>query len=119
MKTDVQQLRREYTQLRLQQHAVKPDPSTLPYTEDDIRIPVRDGASIAVRIHKPRDVPVDGCPGFVVFHGGGFFVGDLEMVGPLCRAFTSLGGIAVNVGYRLAPENPFPIPVHDAYDALK
>lgn len=89
------------------------------YTEEDIQIPVRDGSTIAVRIHKPKNLPKDGCPVFVVYHGGGFCLGGLDNEQLLCRNFTALGGIAVNVDYRLAPENPFPVPIEDAYDALK
>lgn len=99
--------------------AAKPDPSTLSYVEEDVHITVRDGASIAVRIHKPRVVADDGCPVLVAFHGGGFVIGDLEGVGPLCQLFTTLGGIAVNVDYRLAPEHPFPVPVQDYFDVVK
>jgi acetyl esterase/lipase len=89
------------------------------YVEEDIQIPVRDNSTIAVRIHKPKNLPEDGCPIFLVYHGGGFCLGDLDSEAVLCRSFTELGGIAVNVDYRLAPENPFPVPFLDAYDALK
>ncbi len=89
------------------------------YVEEDRHIPVRDGTSITVRIHKPKNIPSDGCPIFVVYHGGGFVLGGLDNEALLCRKFTELGGIAVNVDYRLAPEHPFPVPCEDAYDALK
>jgi len=88
------------------------------YIEGYREIKVRDGSSIAVRIHSPKNPPKDGSPVFVVYHGGGFCLGGLDNESVLCRKFTELGGVAVNVDYRLAPENPFPIPVYDAYDAL-
>ncbi|KAF8864889.1 alpha/beta-hydrolase [Acephala macrosclerotiorum] len=89
------------------------------YAEEDRQIPVRDGTTIAVRIHKPSNPPADGCPILVIYHGGGFCLGGLDNEEWLCRRFTELGGIAVNVDYRLAPEHPFPVPPQDAYDALK
>ena len=46
-------------------------------------------------------------------------LGGLDDEAILCRNFTQLGGIAVNVDYRLAPEHPFPVPIEDAFDALK
>jgi acetyl esterase/lipase len=42
---------------------------------------------------------------------------DAEMA--LCRLWTELGGVAVNVEYRLAPQWKWPVPVEDAFDALK
>lgn len=89
------------------------------YVEEDRKIPTRDGSSILVRIHSPKKPAKDGSPIFVVYHGGGFTLGGLDNETVLCRKFTELGGVAVNVDYRLAPENPFPVPVNDAYDALK
>ena len=89
------------------------------YVEEDRQIPVRDGSSITVRLHKPKNPSRDGCPIFVVYHGGGYCLGGLDNEVLLCRKFTELGGIAVNVDYRLAPEHPFPVPIEDAYDALK
>jgi acetyl esterase/lipase len=54
-----------------------------------------------------------------MFHGGGFCLGNLENETEFCRRWADLGGVAVNVDYRLAPEFSFPTPVYDAYDALK
>lgn len=89
------------------------------YIEEDIQIPVRDGTTIAARIHKPATPPADGSPIFVMYHGGGFCLGGLDNETLLLRRWTQLGGVAVNVDYRLAPEHQFPVPVEDAYDALK
>jgi acetyl esterase/lipase len=88
------------------------------YVESDQEIPMRDGAEIRVRVHAPKSPAADGCPGLIVFHGGGFCLGGLDNEVTLCRKWTELGGVAVNVDYRLAPEHVFPTAVHDAYDAL-
>jgi acetyl esterase/lipase len=87
--------------------------------EEDRQIPMRDGALITVRIHSPKDPQEGGSPVFVVYHGGGYVLGDLDSEAILCRQWVELGGVAVNVDYRMAPEHPFPVPVHDAFDALK
>lgn len=100
-------------------HSTEPSSEEVSYIEEDRQIPVRDGSTIPVRIHKPKVSPTGGSPIFVVYHGGGFCLGGLDNEVLLCRNFTTLGGIAVNVDYRLAPENPFPVPINDAYDAFK
>ena len=115
--TDLQAFRAMIAQMRQSQQ--KPDPASLPYTQEDFQVPVRDAHKTTVRVYKPREIPADGCPGLIVFHGGGFVVGDLETEEPLCSMFTSLGGIAVNVDYRHAPEHVFPTAIHDALDAAK
>ncbi|KAH8653064.1 Alpha/Beta hydrolase protein [Tricladium varicosporioides] len=88
------------------------------YIEVDKQIPMRDGESIAIRIHKPKNPARDGCPGLVMLHGGGWALGGLDNEVALCRKWTTIGGIAINVDYRLAPEHTFPVPVEDAFDAL-
>lgn len=89
------------------------------YFEEDRKIPMRDDASIMIRVHQPKVIPPNGCPGLVIYHGGGYCLGGLQNETELSRRWVDLGGVAINVDYRLAPEFPFPIPVHDAYDALK
>jgi len=53
------------------------------------------------------------------FHGGAFHVGSVwthrELLGRLSQAS---GAAVVSVNYRLAPENPFPAGLDDAYEAL-
>ncbi len=52
-------------------------------------------------------------------HGGGFTIGSIGTHEPLCRELARLSGCAVlSVGYRLAPEHPFPTAVDDTWDAL-
>lgn len=96
---------------------VKPSPEVI---EVDRRIPVRDGTSIPVRFHSPRDPPASGSPILVMLHSGGYCIGGLDNRLEDCRMFVEKWGfVVVNVDYRLAPEHPFPTPVHDAYDAVK
>jgi putative ergosteryl-3beta-O-L-aspartate hydrolase len=60
-------------------------------------------------------------PLVVNFHGGGFCLGnpsdDRYWFASLLK-HTTPTHVVVSVGYRLAPENPFPVPLDDAVDAL-
>ena len=48
------------------------------------------------------------------FHGGGFVFGDLDTHDTLCRGLARASGATiVAVGYRRAPEHPFPAPLED------
>ncbi|KAJ6445989.1 lipase 2 [Purpureocillium lavendulum] len=113
--TDIFAIRRAIAKMRREQ--VKPDKANLPYCEEDIEIPVRDGRVTAARVYRPRAMLLEGCPGMVIFHGGGYLVGDFETEAWLCALFVELGGIAVNVDYRHAPEHVFPAAIHDALDS--
>ena len=79
-----------------------------------------DGApDIPIRIYMPKDRSKLG-PGFVNFHGGGFFMGDLESEHARCLIMsTKAGAVSVGIDYRLAPEHPFPAGVEDCYAGLK
>jgi acetyl esterase/lipase len=90
--------------------------------ERDHVVKVRDGTEITVRVYHSRNDEESrgGRPVMLVIHGGGFCVGGLESGARLSRFFAErMGGIAVNVEYRLAPEFPFPTAIYDAYDALE
>ncbi|KAH6724390.1 alpha/beta hydrolase fold-3 domain-containing protein [Leptodontidium sp. 2 PMI_412] len=89
-------------------------------TEEDRKIPVRDGSEITIRIYKPVTVMEGRSPLIVMLHEGGWGMGDLTDEEVNCRLFSrDLGAVCVNVEYRLAPEYPFPTWINDAWDALQ
>lgn len=72
--------------------------------EHDRKIPVRDGSEITVRIYQPEKsrVPGQGSPLIVMYHEGGWSMGDLTDEETNCRLFSrDLGAVCVNVEYRL------------------
>lgn len=47
-------------------------------------------------------------------------MGSIELVDPLCRSLANAAkAVVLSVGYRLAPENPFPAALHDCYATLE
>ena len=73
---------------------------------------------IPIRIYTSEDK--ESLPLLMFFHGGGFVLGDLEGYDPLCRTLAKTSGhIVVSVGYRLAPEYPFPDAPEDCYAATQ
>lgn len=96
-----------------------PKASGRPYKTKDIQVPVRDGSTIPARVYSPRRPSARGCPCMYVCHGGSYVIGEIDSEEHLCELFVSLGGIAVDVIYRHAPEHPFPVPINDSYDGLK
>ena len=73
------------------------------------------GAPLTVRIYTPCDADASPLPCIVYFHGGtGVFCGIATHDG-LCRLLANSSGCRViSVGYRLAPEHPFPAAIDDA-----
>jgi len=81
-----------------------------------LAIPV-DGAELPAQLYLPREKP--GAL-LVYLHGGGWVVGGLTAFDPLCRELAAGAGVAIiSVEYRKAPEHPFPIPLHDAWQATQ
>lgn len=74
-----------------------------------------------VRVFTPDSVkPQAGWPVFIWFHGGGWAVGDISSGNDLCCLVCQVAQcVVVTVGYRLAPEHPFPAAYEDAVHALR
>jgi len=75
------------------------------------------GGDLPVRIYRPDA----GDPATLLFyHGGGWVLGTLDSIDPVCRRLARRAGcLVVSVDYRLAPEHPFPAAVDDAWAALR
>jgi acetyl esterase/lipase len=72
---------------------------------------------IPLRVYVPGSEPV--YPVTVYYHGGGWFLSDLDTHDVVCRKLAlASSSIVVSVYYRLAPENPFPAAVDDAFSAV-
>jgi triacylglycerol lipase len=93
--------------------ATMPAPEAPGTTVEEVFTPVRVLLYSTDATTKPN-----GC--LLWFHGGGMVMGTPEQNDPLCRYLAkTTGALVVAVNYRLAPENPYPAAVEDAYTALR
>jgi len=78
------------------------------------------GGSLPIRIYRPGPGRAGEARAAVVFfHGGGFYLGDLETHDHVCRYLCKRANLVViAVDYRLAPEHKFPAALEDCYAAL-
>ena len=78
-----------------------------------------DGGSITVAEFRPKAVQPGG-PAVVYFHGGGYSSMGIDSCRSLCEYFAKeLNAKVYAVGYRLAPEYPYPTQLNDANTALE
>jgi acetyl esterase len=95
-----------------------PKPKLEAGSREDIQIPGPAGA-VPARVVWPLDTAQPSAT-LVYFHGGGFIVGDIDSHEAHCiRIANRTGAVVVTVGYRLAPEDPFPAGVQDALAAVR
>ncbi|MFJ2609976.1 alpha/beta hydrolase [Streptomyces sp. NPDC091279] len=99
--------------------AGRPAPDTTGVEVTDLEVPgPPDNPLVRVRVYRPADVP-DDLPAILNIHGGGFVIGRIEVDEATCLDLARrVGAVVVSVGYRLAPENPYPAGVEDCYAAL-
>jgi acetyl esterase len=80
-------------------------------------------APLPVRLYQPGTATgqpgtATGQPALVYLFGGGWALGSLDTADGVCRALANrTGALVLAVGYRLAPEAPFPAAVEDCYAA--
>lgn len=80
-------------------------------------VAMADGTPIRVRVYRPT---VDEArPAYVYFHGGGWWLGNIDLYDDACRRMAvEVGCTVAAVGYRLAPEHRFPTAAEDCFAAL-
>ncbi|MGI3198039.1 alpha/beta hydrolase [Streptomyces sp. GLT-R25] len=85
----------------------------------DVVVPGPEGASdVLLRCYRPQGVE-GPLPVIYDIHGGGFMLGSVEFDHGVNVALARELGVAVfSVEYRLAPENPYPAGLEDAYAGL-
>ena len=111
---EVQAIRQAYDQSVAQQG----EPEQVAEVRNMI-IPVGNDHTIPARLYVPGSPTTPIRPLVVYFHGGGFFSGNIETHDVMVRHLANVSHAAVlSVGYRLAPEHPFPSGLEDCYAAL-
>lgn len=109
---DIQELRRRYSTLLLEQGAA---PNPVPTRE--LEIPTRHG-KISARLYRPESQ--SPLPLLVYLHGGGFMVGDLASLDTPLHQLSREAGIAIlSLDYALSPEHLYPVALEQCEDALK
>jgi len=83
----------------------------------DMAMPVGE-ETIPIREYTPQDVDATS-PALVYLHGGGFTAFEIDTYQGFCEHIAHTLGIKVySVGYRLAPEHPYPTPLDDCCAAF-
>ncbi len=85
----------------------------------ELTLDLPDGGRIPARLYEPPGAG-DDAPLLVFFHGGGFILGSLVTHANTCRFTAAQAGCKVlAVGYRKAPEHPFPAALEDSIAAFR
>ncbi|KAL5339972.1 Alpha/Beta hydrolase protein [Aspergillus crustosus] len=108
-----------YREMHLQGKLALPAPI---YLSDaiDATIPSRDiSREIPIRLYKPDNgIPSKGV--FIHIHGGGFVLGDEKSSDKTLQRYANEFNLtAISIGYRHAPEDPYPAAVHDCIDVAE
>jgi acetyl esterase len=87
-------------------------------TEVAIQSPGGGGSVLRLRVYRPSGTrPL---PALLYFFGGGWVLGTIDTADGVSRRLAnSSGALVAVVGYRLAPEHPFPCALDDCYAALR
>ncbi|PGH23388.1 hypothetical protein AJ80_02498 [Polytolypa hystricis UAMH7299] len=109
----------KYREMNLKGETAFPAPVLLDCASP-FQVPSREaGRTIPCRVIRPEgDTPVKGV--FMHIHGGGWVLAsEAHQDGPLKQIVDALSMATISVGYRLAPEHPFPAAPEDCYDVAE
>jgi acetyl esterase/lipase len=97
----------------------RPAPDATGVDVKDYEAPGPDGGgNVFVRVYRPTGIETK-LPVVLNIHGGGFVIGRVEVDDGRCLEMArQIPALIVSVGYRLAPENPYPAALEDCYAAL-
>jgi acetyl esterase len=85
----------------------------------ELTLDVPEGPAVPARLYEPAGVG-PGAGLLVFMHGGGFILGSLVTHANLCRFTARTAGCKVlAIGYRKAPEHPFPAALEDSVAAFR
>lgn len=87
-------------------------------TDDDMLC--LEGREVPIRRYRPASLPEGGRhPTMFYFHGGGWVHGSVDTHHGIAADLAADSGVqVVSVGYRRAPENPYPAPLDDCFDSI-
>jgi acetyl esterase/lipase len=110
-------VRHQRSQRRRETNAAVATPSV---RTEDRYIPGFEGdPPVRIRIYRPNNLEA-GAPALLWIHGGAYVMGDLDGEDAVCaRMSHNTGAVVVSVDYRLAPEHPYPAPLHDCHAAYR
>jgi acetyl esterase/lipase len=84
------------------------------------QVPAAGGQQIDIHhVRNKNTSAIDPGPVILHVHGGGYISFQaVHSVPALAQNVSSTGVAMISINYRLAPENPFPIPLEDCWSAL-
>ncbi|KAL3455121.1 Alpha/Beta hydrolase protein [Aspergillus heterothallicus] len=108
----------KYREMQVSGKTPLPPPVHLP-NATETTVPSRDTErQIPVRVYRPDNKPTKGV--FLHIHGGGCVMGSHDGQDFSLRMFANGTGLTtISVGYRLAPEDPYPAAINDCVDAAE
>lgn len=110
-------MREDYEKVRRAQRALSWVPRD-PERIFDQSVTAHGGHEIPLRIFLPRTPTRKGV--LLFFHGGGWTIGDIDTYAATCRTMAEMTGqVVCSVGYRLAPEHPYPAGLEDCLEVAE
>lgn len=102
---------------KMSEDSEAPPPEVAATSDGSIDVP---GGRIGYRRYRPLGVEGTTLPTLIYYHGGGWVIGTIETHDSTCRRLANKSRCQViSIGYRLAPEHPFPTPTDDSLAAFR